>query len=111
MANIYKNQKADLTTTDLTTLYTVPSNSRAIVKSLIVHNDSGAGADFDLDLVDASSATFAIYTQYATTARTTYQLLSEPLILQESEALKVTASFADRLIVIASILEINREDK
>ena len=47
MANIYKNQKADLTTTDLTTLYTAPSNSRAIVKSLIVHNDSGAGADFE----------------------------------------------------------------
>ena len=111
MANIYKNEKTSLTTTALTTLYTVPSNSRAIVKSLIVHNDSGAGADFTLDLIDASAASFAIYTQYSTTARTTYQLLSEPLILQESEILKVTASVADRLIVIASILEINREDR
>ena len=31
MANIYKNDKVSLTTTDVTTLYTVPSNSRAIV--------------------------------------------------------------------------------
>ena len=33
MANIYKNEKLSLTTTALTVLYTVPSNSRAIVKS------------------------------------------------------------------------------
>ena len=36
MANIYKNQKLDLTTTAATTLYTVPSNSRAIVKSILM---------------------------------------------------------------------------
>ena len=36
MANIYKNEKTSLTTTALTSLYTVPSNSRAIVKSLLV---------------------------------------------------------------------------
>ena len=36
MANIYKNEKKSLTNTDLTTLYTVPGNSRAIVKSVFV---------------------------------------------------------------------------
>ena len=41
MANIYKNEKTSLTTTALTTLYTVPSNSRAIVKSLLVAEDAG----------------------------------------------------------------------
>ena len=40
MANIYKNEKTSLTTTALTTLYTVPSNSRAIVKSLNVAEDA-----------------------------------------------------------------------
>jgi len=33
MANIYLNKKTSLTNTDLTTLYTVPSNARAIVNS------------------------------------------------------------------------------
>ena len=42
MANIYKNEKTSLTTTALTTLYTVPSNSRAIVKSLNVAEDMEA---------------------------------------------------------------------
>jgi len=80
MANIYKNQKKDLTTNTVTTLYSVPSNSRAIVKSILV--------------CDA-----------------TEQLLNEPLIMQESEVLQVTAADANRLHVVASILEINREDK
>ena len=44
MANIYKNEKTSLTTTELTTLYTVPSNSRAIVKSLLVAEDNAGAA-------------------------------------------------------------------
>ena len=35
MANNFINKKADLTTTDLTTLYTVPSFKTAVVKSYI----------------------------------------------------------------------------
>ena len=40
MANIYLNKKASLTNTDLTTLYTVPSNARAIVKSINAAEDA-----------------------------------------------------------------------
>ena len=36
MANIYKNAKVDLTTNTVTTVYTVPSNSRAILKSMYI---------------------------------------------------------------------------
>ena len=109
MANIYKNAKADLDSTSEVTLYSTPSDSRAIVKSILLHNDSGAGADISMKVVDASSAEFPIFTQLSTTARTTTQILTEPLILQESEVLKCTASVADRLLVIVSILEINRD--
>ena len=41
MANIYKNAKVDLTTNTVTTVYTVPSNSRAILKSMYVSEDTG----------------------------------------------------------------------
>ncbi|BCV05302.1 MAG: hypothetical protein CM15mV103_110 [uncultured marine virus] len=44
MANIYKNDKVSLTDTTLTTLYTVPSNSRAIVKSINVAEDAAGSA-------------------------------------------------------------------
>ena len=42
MANIYLNAKKDLTAATATTLYTVPSNSRAIIKSILVSSDSGS---------------------------------------------------------------------
>ena len=58
MANIYKNEKTSLTTTDLTTLYTVPSNSRAIVKSLLVAEDNAGAAVVKVTLVDAAAAVF-----------------------------------------------------
>ena len=54
MANIYKNAKVDLTTTDLTVLYTVPSNSRAIVKSILVTEDANSGTNITINLVDSS---------------------------------------------------------
>ena len=110
MANIYKNEKTSLTTTALTSLYTVPSNSRAIVKSLNVAEDAGSTAVVKVTLVDAAAAVFVIDNDVNLTANQKEQVLSEPLIMKESEALKVQAS-SGATDVIASILEINREDR
>jgi len=109
VANIYKNAKVDLTTTDITTLYTAPSNSRAIVKSILVCDDSNNGSTITLTLTDAASAIFVLFDVKTIAGYATEQLLSEPLILQESEILKVTAADANRLHVVASILEISRD--
>ena len=111
MANIYRNAKLDLTTTNATTLYTVPSDSRAIVKSILVSDDSGSGDSITVTVTDASSNVFSLFKSKSVGTNATEQLLSEPLILQESEILKVTATTADRLHVVASILELNREDR
>ena len=110
MANIYKNEKTSLTNTDLTTLYTVPSNSRAIVKSLLVAEDAGRTAVVKVTLVDAAAAIFVIDNDVNLTANQKEQVLSEPLIMKESEILKVQAS-SGAVDVVASVLEINREDR
>ena len=110
MANIYKNEKTSLTTTALTTLYTVPSNSRAIVKSLLVAEDAGGAAVVKVTLVDAAAAIFVVDNDVNLTANQKEQVLSEPLIMKESEILKVQAS-SGAVDVVASILEINREDR
>ena len=111
MANIYKNAKLDLTTTSETVLYTVPSDSRAIVKSIMVCDDSNNGSTLTVTITDASSNVFVLFDVKTIAGHATEQLLTEPLILQESEILKVTAADANRLHVVASILEINREDR
>ena len=56
MANIYKNEKTSLTTTTLTNfIYTVPSNSRAIVKSILIAEDAAGSATVKVTLVNAAA--------------------------------------------------------
>jgi hypothetical protein len=88
MANSFINKKADLTTTDLTTLYTVPSFKTAVIKSLIVSEDAGSGSTITITLVNASSAIFNLFKDKAIASKATTELLSQPLIMEEGEALK-----------------------
>ena len=106
MANSFKNKKVDLTTTDLTTLYTVPTATTTVVKSILVSNDAGSSCNLDVTLVDASSNIFSLFKTKAVDTNTTTELLTHPLVMEESEILKVQASDANELHVIASILEI-----
>ena len=76
MANIYKNEKTSLTTTDLTTLYTVPSNSRAIVKSLLVAEDNAGAAVVKVTLVDAAAAVFVVDNNVSLSANEKEQVLT-----------------------------------
>ena len=109
MANIYRNAKVDFTTTDNTTVYTVPSNSRAIIKGILVSDDSGSGDSINVTLTDASAAVFSLFKTKAVSANGTEELISQPIILQESEILKAQATTAGRLHMVASLLEINRD--
>ena len=121
MATYYKHAKRDLTSTDITTLYTASlvsgdSNSAstdnpttAIFKSISVANDSGATAStITLTITDSSSNVFALYTVKAVGTNTTVELLTQPLAVEESEILKVTAGNANVLHVVASYLEVTR---
>ena len=106
MANSFKNKKVDLTTTDLTTLYTVPTATTTVVKSLLVTEDAGSGSTITITLVNASGAIFNLFKDKAVASKATTELLSQPLVMEESEILKVQAADANELHIIASILEI-----
>ena len=109
MANVYKNAKVDFTTTDNTTVYTSPSNSRAIVKSILVSDDSGSGDSITVTLTDASAAIFSLFKTKTIGSNATTELITQPIILQESEILKAQATTAARLHMVVSLLEINRD--
>ena len=106
MANSFKNKKVDLTTTDNTTLYTVPSATTTVVKSILVSEDAGSGTTISVTLVDANSNVFSLFKTKTISGNATTELLTNPLVMEESEILKVQASDANELHVIASILEI-----
>ena len=98
MANSFINKKADLTTTDLTTVYTVPSFKTAVVKSILVSDDSGSGTTIDVTLVNSSSAIFSLFKSKSISANTTVELLTQPLVMEAAEILKVQAAYANRLL-------------
>ena len=105
MANAFINRKVDLTTTDTATLYSVPSATAAIIKSLLVCNDSGTACTLVVTLTDTSANVFKLFNDVSFDSNTTTELLDKPLIMEESEVLHVTAADANELHVIASIME------
>jgi hypothetical protein len=105
MANNYKNSKVDLTSTSITTLYTCPASTTAIMKSILVSEDSGNADTITLTITSGSDV-FSLYKVKAVGANGTVELLTAPLVVQASEILKVTAATANRLHVVASYLEI-----
>ena len=104
------NAKLDLTTTDLTTLFTVPSDAdfnAAVINSILVSEDSGNADTITVQLVNGSD-TFSLFKVKAVGANTTVELLTKDLILQSGEILKVQAATANRLHVVASIQELSK---
>ena len=106
MANSFVNKKIDLTTTNATTVYTVPTATTAVIKSILISEDSGNADTITITITDTASAVFSVFKTKAVSANATIELLTAPLVLQESEILKVTAATANRLHVILSSLEI-----
>ena len=106
MANSFVNKKVDLTTTSATTLYTVPSATTAVIKSILVSEDTGNADTITVSLTNTSSAIFSLFKTKAIGANATVELLTAPLVVEESEIIKVTAATADRLHVVLSALEI-----
>ena len=104
------NAKVDLTTTNLRTLFRVPSDAdfnAAVVSSILVSEDSGNADTITVTLVNGSD-TFSLFKVKAVGANTTVELLTKDLILQSGEILKVQAATANRLHVVASIQELSK---
>jgi len=106
MANNYKNQKLDITSTNITTFYTCPASTSVIFKSILISNDSGSEDTITLTITDSASAVFSVYKLESVGSLSSKELLTQPLVLTAGEIFKVTAATANRLHVIASYLEI-----
>jgi len=107
MANVYKNAKVDLTTTNATTLYTAPALTTGIIKSILVSEDSGNADTITITITNTSDAVFSIFKTKAVSANNTVELLTAPLVVETGEIIKVTAATANRLHVVASLLEVS----
>ena len=114
MPNVYTNYKTVLTTSALTTLYTVGSETTAIIKSLRVTNvDEENDCKIRAFVVDTDSVSYTMETNRNVQKGTSeelfnsYSFSTSPVVLKESEVLKVHAENGGDLHVILSVLEIS----
>ena len=107
MANIYTNAFFDLTTTDLTTIYTCPSDSRAIVQNIQYTNETGT-TQVQVYVTDSSASTTYEINHNSLSANETYNAALGPVILEENDVLKIQANSSNVVSGVVSILEINR---
>ena len=106
MANIYKNAGFAISTTDLTTIYTVPAGRTAIVKNIQISNEHGSNNLVEVFVTDSSaSATFEVYHKSLASGETINAALS-PIILESEDVLKIQVGTVDTIEGLVSYLEI-----
>ena len=108
MANIYKNSFYDPTTTAAETVYTVPSDSRAIIQNIQLTNESG-NKIAKVSVTDSSSTTDYQIAYADISGPTICNVAKGPVILEENDILKIETSVTSGISGIISILEINRD--
>ena len=109
MANIYKNAFYDPANTDVISIYTTPSNSRAIIQNIQVANDLGSRTVQFL-IYDSSANVEYIVAHGSISGPTTCNFAKGPIILEENDLLKAQTSSISNISAIISLLEINRNE-
>ena len=110
MANIYKNAFYAPTTTSVITVYSSPSNSRAIIQNIQVTNQSGSKT-VKAHVTDNSASTSYVVSYASISGPTICNLAKGPIILEESDSIALESSTTSAISATISILEISREDQ
>ena len=111
MTTQYKNQGFNLSTTGTVSVLTAPASGRCLVKQIQAHNGSTGAVNLVTQVTDTSAtATFRI-DNAAITPNTTRQIISQTLVLEEGDVLKMTASVADEIQGIVSYALIDRSQE
>ena len=98
MANTYKFKGIALATASETALLTAATGETLIIKSIRITNNTANTPTISFDVLDSSaSAEYTILKTQTLTANTGIELLTVPLILESSDALKTTISSTDSI--------------
>ena len=110
MANIYKNAFYDPANTDVISIYTTPSDSRAIIQNIQVVNETGSKT-VQFFIYDASANVTYLAAHGSITGPTICNFAKGPIVLEESDELKAQSSVSSNISAIVSILELNRNEQ
>ena len=107
MANIYKNAMFDLTTTNKTTVYTVPTDRTALLKSIQITNIHSGTVEVEAFTTDSSdSGAEHEVAHISLGSKTVDNLVKGTMVLESGDTLKVKAASANNIAGIVSYVEI-----
>ena len=107
MSNIFKNAIYKPTTTVSTTVYSCNATARAIIQNIQFANTTGTHTVSAYVYSYTNSTTIQIGINDIA-AKTSFNLASGPIILQEKDALLLSSDSTTDVTAIVSIMEINR---
>lgn len=108
MANKYINAFYDPTTTGQETIYTAPSDARAIIQNIQLTNESG-DKTVKVHITDSSASTTYQVAYANISGPTICNVAKGPIILEESDILKIETSNTTGISAVISLLELSRE--
>jgi|TARA_X000001388_G_scaffold74751_1_gene68272 hypothetical protein len=108
MANSYKFYGKAMASSSETTLLTSGSSETIIIRSIRITNNTSNTPTISFDVMDNSQSNteFTILHTQSLSANTSVELLSVPLILEKSDALKTTISSTDSVHIGISYLSV-----
>ena len=107
MANSYKFKGVALATGSETALLTAASTETLIIKSIRVTNNTANTPTLSFDISDNSaSAEYTILKTQTLAANTAVEILTVPLVLEPSDALKATMSATDSTHISITYLSV-----
>lgn len=107
MPNAYKNIVADITGTAADSVYVVPASTTALLQSLYICNDGGDSVNVTVQIKDTSAGTTVELLENADVAiRSNISVVDRAIVLETTDVIIITASDANRINVVGSVLEI-----
>ncbi len=109
MANFYKSETFDLTTTNLTTVLTINTSSIAIVKAVQTSHQDNSNVDVDLFLKKSGGSDVEI--AHAQLNKSTENLAKDIINLEAGDVLKMQADVANEITGQVSYLLVDRSQE
>jgi F420-0:gamma-glutamyl ligase len=107
----YKNAGINLSSTGTTSVLTAPDNARILIKQIQIDNTSVNPVNLSVQVTDTSATASFRISGNPIPASTTKDLITQTLVLEESDILKMTAGTAGELQGIISYAQIDRSQE
>jgi hypothetical protein len=107
MPNTYKINANEILASGSTTIYTAPLSTTTLVKSLYIANVTSSGVAIDVILSKSGSATnYYLISGSTVPYQSSFQPISDTLVLQAGDSLKINTPFRSGSDTLLSYMEI-----